>query len=582
MPLPLTFLLGLAVLMLQDTVWPALPGSGSVVRLLICVPLLLIPALATLRLHRHLVDELRAQRIPSGTSVVLFRVLPFTVPIAYAALVFFAGLPDLAVTHAGGSHVSLLAAVVAPLFLLELSLRIAESRRQAVLERVGFALLTPQGMQRLPSTAFLLLPLLLIAAGMDLAFVDRDVEMFLTGTSLGLLVGFLALVAVLAFVFPFVFRLVFPTRRELPAVHAAGVHQTAARLGFPPTSVLTLDTGHRGVTAAMVGPFRWPRYLVLTDGILSLLDPFALRGVVAHEIAHAKANHPALLMLVLIVIPALWITPAMTWIGELDPGAWLAVLPIAFVVGWLLLRALSHRFELEADQMSAEALGGADATILALRSVGQLSPQSIHRGGLRHPSEFVRIEHLLRCESHPAHRAAFHARGRLLRALLGVLLLGGAIASAVVQTEIWPRERVAWFLWTGRFEQARAAFTAMSATAIEGARAAHDWKRLAEDLAAAERLLPGGGDWRTVRDQLVRSGWRTGLEVLARDGAAAARPFLDFAMAGPTPSPIVRTVAALSIAAASEDEPRARALAAHARAIGAPTDVRAALDAAGY
>ena len=87
---------------------------------------------------------------------------------------------------------------------------------------------------------------------------------------------------------------------------------------------------------------------------------------------------------------------------------------------------MCHRFEFEADQLSAEALGGASYCVQALHRVGELSPRTVHRSSFRHPSESRRIRHLYACEQDPAYRARFWRRGRWLRRIIGA-----AIAVAV-------------------------------------------------------------------------------------------------------------------------------------------------------
>src|SRR5690606_34326408 len=117
-------------------------------------------------------------------------------------------------------------------------------------------------------------------------------------TFAGTTVGLLATLLVLPVLLPLLFRCVLPVQRKLPSHVDADVRTTAERLGFPPRGILLLLSGLRAVNAGLVGPLPWPRYLVLTDGITAYLDRIALRGVVAHEVGHARAGHPALLLLV--------------------------------------------------------------------------------------------------------------------------------------------------------------------------------------------------------------------------------------------------------------------------------------------
>ena len=114
-------------------------------------------------------------------------------------------------------------------------------------------------------------PLAAKGAALDAIGSQRSLAVFLHATAAGSTVGLLALVATLGTLLPLAFRWTLPLRTTLPDQAAADVLSTVARLGFSPRRVLALRTSHRVVNAALVGPLAWPRYLMLTDGILAVV-----------------------------------------------------------------------------------------------------------------------------------------------------------------------------------------------------------------------------------------------------------------------------------------------------------------------
>lgn len=90
--------------------------------------------------------------------------------------------------------------------------------------------------------------------------------------------------------------------------------QTARRLNFRFSDILQWNT--RGVANAMVvGILPHPRYVVLTDHLVSDLDPDEVEAVFGHEVGHVKHHHMAY-YLAFIVVSSMVLFAAGLLIGE--------------------------------------------------------------------------------------------------------------------------------------------------------------------------------------------------------------------------------------------------------------------------
>jgi len=582
---PLGFLLGLAVMMLAHVLIAPLPGEGDVWHLLLWSWVLLLPVLLV-----GVADRVLRQRRARGQAIgvlplLLLRLCAGSSPAAYFVLLSAGTLTALADQDSNGSEAQRLLLLLAPLLLLEILRITAEAPLRALLRATGLGAGAPAARDRIGMLAILSLPLLLFGVGLDLAALDRRLEVFLTGTSLGATLGLGAFLLLLSVLLPLSFRFFLATTRALPGHLEQDLRATAQQLGFPPQCVLAMDTGLRLVNAMMVGPLPWPRYLVLTDGLLTVLDPLALRGVVAHEVGHARAGHPGLLMVVFVVVPLLLLQMLQQLDVESLQGAWMATAALA-ATGLVLvvLRSLAHRFEYEADVLSAEALGGAAPCVQALQKVGDLPAredghgrgtrlwQRLERLGRRHPPEQERVRTLLRWELEPGFRASFHVAGRRLRTLVVAVVLFALGGASWAWWSAWPVERAVWLFYTGDFVAAKAQIQAASGAVRGGL---WDWwQRFQEDADAAFAIAPRGGDWALLRPVLADAGWRRGIEVLQRDGPTAARPYFSLATEDAERSPLRRSLELYCTAARDQDQARMAQLRAHIAAMALPPELR--------
>lgn len=576
MSLPLSFLLGLALLLAHDHVTGFLPGEAGLGDLLPFLPVLAVPALFAQwnggRLRRL---ALAGRALPAG-SQALVRAQFLVVPLS-TWLLLERGLANLVEQWTPSSEFLQLLVLLSPLVAMDVSQRIVERRTARWFEWRGVdpGVSLPTG--SLTMLVFVLVPILGFGLASEAVVLDRRAEVFLRATAIGSTIGLLGVVVVLCVALPLLFRFVLPLESRLPAHLEQDVHETAARLGFRRRNVLALHTGLKVVNAALVGPLPWPRYLLLTDGILTILDRYSLRGVVAHEVGHATAGHPGWLLLVFVVVPILLFHPiGALGLGAMSPEAATASGVAALAFAAIALRSISRRFEFEADQLSAEALGGAAPCIAALRRVGDLFVGHRGKGSFRHPSEDRRVENLLRLEDDPVFRAGFRTRGRRLRWVFLLLVAAALATSAWAHRATLDFDLAVYSMYTGDFGEARRRLDAIPDDAL-----GIDPRTLAElrdEAGAARDLIGDSVDWSSERHRLADLSWARGVEVLERDGPSAARPWFALALARDAPTALERTIYMYCAAVAGEDRDRAAELRTHLRRLGAPDRIMAGLE----
>ena len=163
--------------------------------------------------------------------------------------------------------------------------------------------------------------------------------------------------------------------RDRDAPHLlAMVRELAARAGLPVPRVYLLD--EPAANAFVVGRDARRACLLLTTGILRLLDERELRAVLAHEFAHILRGDmlPASLAAAL---GGLLAAASQVGCAVVDDGAaqgrcvsasplWLLLAPLAGTMAWL---GASARHELAADRLGASLCGDAPALARALQRV---------------------------------------------------------------------------------------------------------------------------------------------------------------------------------------------------------------------
>ncbi|MGH3022032.1 MAG: M48 family metalloprotease [Gaiellaceae bacterium] len=139
--------------------------------------------------------------------------------------------------------------------------------------------------------------------------------------------------------------------RELQLAEAPALHSTAERLamtaGVERPKLYVIADGHP--RALSVGRGGGPPGIALTQGIVTLLAPAELEGVLAHELAHAR--HRDLLVQTPVVLLAGWLVEVSRIGGFLERALLFVLGPVAASVVQVLL---SPKRELAADARAAE------------------------------------------------------------------------------------------------------------------------------------------------------------------------------------------------------------------------------------
>ncbi|MGH3014348.1 MAG: M48 family metalloprotease, partial [Gaiellaceae bacterium] len=142
--------------------------------------------------------------------------------------------------------------------------------------------------------------------------------------------------------------------RELPLAEAPALHSTAERLAMAARverpKVYVLADGHP--RAFSVGRGAGASGIAVTQGLVGLLSPAELEGVLAHELAHAR--HRDLLVQTPVVLVAGWLVEASRIGGFLERALLFVLGPVAASVVQVLL---SPKRELAADARAAEICG---------------------------------------------------------------------------------------------------------------------------------------------------------------------------------------------------------------------------------
>ncbi|RLB70149.1 MAG: hypothetical protein DRH04_04090 [Deltaproteobacteria bacterium] len=179
----------------------------------------------------------------------------------------------------------------------------------------------------------------------------------------------------------------------------------------------------RMATAAVIGPYFFSRYLLITPGLIEMLNPEEIKAVMAHEIGHVKRRHLLVFLLFFLSIFLLnyaffelligWLLTTNLIQGLLlsFPHQQANILSLASTIPLLLIYLLYFRFvfgyflrnfEREADLYALTALGTAEPLISAFRKLAFLIGDYGQRSNWHHYNIPQRIDYLLKCSANPA------------------------------------------------------------------------------------------------------------------------------------------------------------------------------------
>jgi heat shock protein HtpX len=156
--------------------------------------------------------------------------------------------------------------------------------------------------------------------------------------------------------------------RELQIAQAPALHSTAERLalvaGVERPKLYVMPDGHP--RALSVGRGASSSGIALTQGLVALLSPAELEGVLAHELAHSR--HRDSLIQTPVVLIANWLVEASRIGGFLERALLFVLGPVAASIVQVFL---SPKRELAADLRAAEICGTPHALADALVRIEQ-------------------------------------------------------------------------------------------------------------------------------------------------------------------------------------------------------------------
>src|SRR5690606_13477629 len=135
-----------------------------------------------------------AGRRPPPWLVLAARLVPVTIPLAMLVLTVLGGLVPIAERSAPSSYTLRFLILLAPLLLMETSLRAVEGRAIAWLGARRLEPAVPLGPPIGGMTALICVAVVLCGSVLDLSAVDRRIEVLFRGTTIGLTIGMILLV----------------------------------------------------------------------------------------------------------------------------------------------------------------------------------------------------------------------------------------------------------------------------------------------------------------------------------------------------------------------------------------------------
>ena len=222
--------------------------------------------------------------------------------------------------------------------------------------------------------------------------------------------------------FPFLMRYVWPTHRLPSGALRQRLEIACRRMKVEVREFLVWGTGRRISNAAVVGLFRWQRFVLFSDLLIAHLNDEELESVLAHEAGHVRHHH-LLLRLLAVFSPVFLLAwfdafapvPLLDSLSHFATWSWpflllmLLLLLISFPLLLLTFAAYSRRLETQADWFACQATSAA-CFISSLEKVAQLNGLPLHRHDWQHGSIAVRIAWLQTATLHPSLASSLERR----------------------------------------------------------------------------------------------------------------------------------------------------------------------------
>ncbi len=159
------------------------------------------------------------------------------------------------------------------------------------------------------------------------------------------------------------------TREQFPELHDI-IERVIARNSLPKPKIAVINTNMPNAFATGKGPRS--SVVVVTTGLMDLLDTEELEGVLAHELTHIRNRDVLVLTLVSLFSTVAWYLMQFGFYGGMgygygggrdrnnNGGALIIVIVVAmltWVISFLIIRAISRYREFAADRGSAQMTG---------------------------------------------------------------------------------------------------------------------------------------------------------------------------------------------------------------------------------
>ena len=233
---------------------------------------------------------------------------------------------------------------------------------------------------------FLLLPLLPLFAYLSLLDLITHIPFLANHTYLP--IALMMSLIFLAYIYaPLLLGLIWRTTPLTDVNLRTKLHRLAAQDNIKYKDIVIWQT-ESVANAAVAGIAPWSRQIFLTDALLQHFSDDEIEAVVAHEFGHIRYKH-ILTYLMFMIVYFLSYAIYYTYIGgplESLPStsSLLPAIGLVFFISLyfvIIFRALSRRFEHQADLYAATLTGKPDALQLALARLAYLNctPRSIQR-----------------------------------------------------------------------------------------------------------------------------------------------------------------------------------------------------------
>lgn len=222
-----------------------------------------------------------------------------------------------------------------------------------------------------------------------------------------MLVGIVLLVGISLVFFQDAFRWIWHTTDLPDDEQGRRLRALLANMNVPVRRILVIPAFNGATPNAFVsGIFDRRRYLFIAERLLTELPPEEVDAVVAHEIGHLVDRHVPRLAIAAVAV-LVFAAALLTWATStaLASASEHARRPVYAIDGAMavlamlyITRRMSRRFEFEADEFSARAIGSPLPMANALRSIARENwlPNDDRKGGAfaSHPTIRQRLERL--------------------------------------------------------------------------------------------------------------------------------------------------------------------------------------------